>query len=82
MPPGAHIRCMASKRMKEPAVRPSDLPTKIVRASDGSVVRMKVVQANSPTLDDDLLAAFRSNVRRVRTEDRKLDRVAQDAAQG
>lgn len=73
---------MASKRIKPSRVRPSDLPTKIVRASDGSVVRVKVVQANSPTLDDDLLAAFRSNVRRVRAEDRKLDRVAQDAAQG
>lgn len=72
---------MASKRIKAPEVRPSDLPTKLVRASDGTVVRMKVVQASSATLDDDLLAAFRANVRRIKSEGRKHARVEPDAAQ-
>lgn len=73
---------MARKRIQAYAVRPSDLPTKTVRASDGTVVRMKVVQASSSTLDDDLLAAFRANVRRIKSEDRQTERVASDAAQG
>jgi hypothetical protein len=58
-----------------PRVRPSDLPTKIVTAPDGSKVRMKVVQAESPSLAYDLLAAFRSNVRRI-----KADQKAQAAS--
>ncbi|WP_425230046.1 hypothetical protein [Sphingomonas sp.] len=62
-------------------VRPSDLPTKRVRARDGSVVQMKVVQSDSPTLAEDLLAAFRSNVRRIKAEQRKRDRASQNAAQ-
>ncbi|HEU0045025.1 hypothetical protein [Sphingomonas sp.] len=32
---------------------------------------MKLVQASSPTLDQDLLAAFRANVRRVKEGQRK-----------
>ena len=47
-----------------PRVRPSDLPTKRVRAPDGTEVRLKVVQSDSESLPYDLLAAFRSNVRR------------------
>jgi hypothetical protein len=62
-------------------VRPSDLPTKRVTASDGTVVRMKVVQADSPTLGQDLLAAFRSNVRRIKTEQRRQRHGSTDAAQ-
>ena len=62
-------------------VRPSDLATKRVRAPDGSIIQMKVVQADSATLGEDLLAAFRSNVRRVKAEQRKRDRAAQNAAQ-
>ena len=62
-------------------VRPSDLPTKRVRAPDGSVIQMKVVQSESPTLGQDLLAAFRSNVRRIKVEQRRLDRASEDAAQ-
>ena len=58
---------MASKA----EITPRNLPTKIVRAADGTVVRMKVVQADSPTFDHDMLAAFRSNVRRIRAERRK-----------
>lgn len=58
-----------------PRVRPSDLATKIVTAPDGSKVRMKVVQAESPSLPYDLLAAFRSNVRRI-----KADQKAQAAS--
>ncbi|CAN5854657.1 hypothetical protein BH11PSE6_BH11PSE6_19250 [soil metagenome] len=58
--------------------RPSDLPTKRVVASDGSVIQMKVVQAESPTLGADLLAAFRSNVRRIREDRRDRQRAAQN----
>lgn len=49
-------------------VRPSDLPTKRVKAPDGSIIAMKVVQSESPTLPHDLLAAFRSNVRRIKAD--------------
>lgn len=52
-------------------VRPRDLPTKRVTAPDGTVVRMKVVQSESPTLAQDLLAAFRSNVRRIKDDQRR-----------
>ena len=62
-------------------VLPSDLPTKRVVAPDGSVIQMKVVQANSPTFAEDLLAAFRSNVRRIRAEQRRRARAVEDAAQ-
>jgi hypothetical protein len=62
-------------------VRPSDLPNKIVRAPDGQIVRMKVVQADSESLGADLLAAFRSNVRRIRTERARRMRDAADTAQ-
>lgn len=62
-------------------VRASDLPTKRVTAPDGTVVQLKVVQANSPTLGQDLLAAFRSNVRRVREERRDRARAVQDSTQ-
>ena len=58
---------MASKA----EITPSDLPTKIVRAADGTVVRKKVVQSNSETLGEDLQAAFRSNVRRILARRRK-----------
>ena len=56
--------------MSAKKIRPSDLPTKRVTAPDGSVIQMKVVNAESPTLGADLLAAFRSNVRRVRDQRR------------
>lgn len=62
-----------------PNVRPSDLPTKTVRGSDGKIVRMKVVQSESPTLAYDLLAAFRSNVKRIKVNQRKRARAASDA---
>ena len=64
-----------------PKVRPSDLPTKRVRAPDGSIIQMKVVQSDSPTLGLDLLAAFRSNVRRIKTEQRRRASAVRDAAQ-
>lgn len=72
---------MASKSIAAPVVRPSDLPTKRVTASDGTIIRMKVVQANSPTFAQDILAAFRSNVRRVRDDQRKRARADHDTAQ-
>lgn len=55
----------------KPEITPSDLPTKIVRGPDGTTVRMKVVQADSPMFAQELQAAFRSNVRRIRDERRK-----------
>lgn len=74
---------MATKRLAYPVVRAGDLATKVVRAADGTSVRLKVVQADSPTLDLDLLAAFRANVRRVKDEQRKrLRAVPVDPAQG
>jgi len=68
-------------RQRSKRVRASDLPTKRVTAPDGTVVQLKVVQANSPTLAQDLLAAFRSNVRRVREERRDRTRAVQDSTQ-
>lgn len=61
-------------------VRPSDLPTKTVRAPSGEVVRLKVVKADSETLGEDLLAAFRSNVRSIRENRRRKRHDAPDAA--
>lgn len=62
-------------------VRPSDLPTKTVRAPDGSIVKLKVVKSDSETLAQDLLAAFRSNVRSIRESRRRKANDAADAAQ-
>ena len=67
--------------MSTKKIRPSDLPTKRVTAPDGSVIQMKVVNAESPTLGADLLAAFRSNVRRIRDERRTRTRDDQDSPQ-
>lgn len=66
---------------KAKVIRSSDLPTKRVRALDGTVIHMKVVQSDSPTLGLDLLAAFRSNVRRIKDEQRRQRRAREDAAQ-
>lgn len=65
-----------SKQLK--TVRPSDLQTKRIRAPDGSMVSVKVVQSDSDTLEADFLAAFRSNVRRVR--DARRERIVNAAA--
>lgn len=62
-------------------VRPSDLPTKRVRAPDGTIYTMKVVKSDSPTLGLDLVAAFQSNVKRIRMERRNKDRVGKNAAE-
>jgi len=67
--------------MSRRKVRPSDLPTKTVRAPDGKIVRLKVVKADSKTLGEDLLAAFRSNVRGIREGRRRKPQHAPDAAQ-
>jgi hypothetical protein len=58
------VEIYMSKPLK--IVRPSDLKTKRMRAPDGSMVVVKVVQSDSESLESDFLAAFRSNVRRVR----------------
>ncbi len=68
---------MASKATK---IRPSDLPTKIVHGPNGEKIRVKVIQSESPTLAYDLLAAFRSNVRRIKDDQRKRARAANDSA--
>jgi len=57
-------------------VRPSDLETRRLRAPDGSLITVKVVKSDSDTLEWDFLAAFRSNVRRVREERRERAGVA------
>jgi hypothetical protein len=61
-------------------VRPSDLQTKTVRSPEGELVRLKVVKADSKTLGDDLLAAFRSNVRGIRESRRRKSNDARDAS--
>ena len=66
---------------KAKQIRASDLPTKRVRAADGTVVQVKVVQSNSPTLAHDLLAAFRSNVRRIKADQRRQSRESADSPQ-
>ena len=72
----AYLSFMSSKIKK---VRPSDLPTKRVRAPDGTLVSVKVVKSDSSTLGLDFLAAFQSNVTRVRAQ-QKQKRAATDAA--
>lgn len=67
---------MASK----PEITPRDLPTKTVRSVDGTVVRLKVVQSDSATLGADLLAAFQSSVRRIRSRRRKAAGAREDPA--
>ncbi len=67
--------------IKAKQIRASDLPTKRVRAADGTLVQMKVVQSDSPTLAHDLLAAFRSNVRRIKADQRRQRREGADASQ-
>lgn len=57
--------------MKKKTLTPSDLPNKKVKSPDGSFVNMKVVQSDSEHLGEELLAAFRSNVRRIVDERRK-----------
>jgi hypothetical protein len=63
-----------------PDIRPSDLPTKQVIAPDGSLYPMKVVQSESPTLPYDILAAFRWNVKRIRSEQEMVRRGENDPA--
>jgi hypothetical protein len=58
-------------RQAKNGTSPRDLPFKTVEGPDGTKVRVKVVLADSKTLASDLLAAFRSNVRRVREEQRQ-----------
>lgn len=52
-------------------LRPSDLPTKRMRAPDGRIIAVKVVKSDSENLEGEILAAFQSNVRRVREERRE-----------
>jgi hypothetical protein len=65
---------------KAPKISPSDLPTKKMRAPDGTLYSMKVVQSDSATLGLDLQAAFRWNVSRIRAEQRKRARAENNAA--
>ena len=55
-----------------------DIPFKTVEGPEGRKVRVKVVQAESKTLASDLLAAFRSNVRRVREDKRRAENADAD----
>jgi hypothetical protein len=65
---------------KAPKIRPSDLPNKTVHGPNGERLLVKVIQSESPTLAYDLLAAFRSNVRRIKQDQRKRARAANDSA--
>lgn len=58
---------MTAGKPKKKAV---DLPTKYVRAADGRIVQMKVVDADSGSFAADFLAAFNANVKRVRSSRR------------
>ena len=80
LPNRNNLHYLANMTEKTKKVRPSDLPTKRVRAPDGTVVSLKVVKADSPTLGLDLLAAFQSNVTRVRAEQKRRQRAGTDAA--
>jgi len=42
-------------------------------SQDGGTLRVRVVDADSPSFAADFQAAFRANVRRVRRENRLLD---------
>lgn len=68
---------MRARKLKKTA---SDLPTKRVRAPDGTVVQMKVVRADSGSFATDFLTAFNANVKRVRSGKGKARR-DQDAAE-
>ncbi len=59
--------------------KPSELPSKWVRTPDGERIHLKVVESDSETLGEDLLAAFRSNVRSM-LEARRKRRNAPDAS--
>lgn len=67
---------------KKQEVRASDLQTKRVRSPGGKWISVKVVKSDSETLEADLLAAFRSNVRRVRDDRREREMNAAVASNG
>lgn len=71
---------MAS-RAKDEQGRPGDLPTERILRSDGTFVEKKAVQADSPTFAQDMLAAFRWNVQRIR-EDQRRRGIGEDVAEG
>jgi hypothetical protein len=54
-----------------PAAKPSKARYRTARM-DGNVVRVRVVDADSPTFGADFEAAFRANVRRARQHNRAL----------
>ncbi len=45
---------------------------KTVKAANGDRIRLRVLDAESDAFADDLLHAFRANVRRAREENRKV----------
>ena len=44
-----------------------------IASNDGESIRVRIVDADSPTFGADFTSAFRDNVRRVRKENRMLD---------
>lgn len=44
---------------------------------DGRKVRIRIVDADSPTFDADFLSSFRANVRHARAENRALRKAAE-----
>lgn len=54
------------------AGKSSEVTMRTVRDSEGRSHRVRVIDVNSKTFSDDLLAVFKSNVSRARREGRKL----------
>ena len=52
--------------------KPSRRRYRVATAPDGSKVRIRTIDADSPTFTADLLDMFRENVRRARAENKAL----------
>lgn len=57
--------------MKKKERNTRDLPDKKIKTPDGNYITMKVVQSDSEHLKEDLLTAFRSNVARIISKQRR-----------
>jgi hypothetical protein len=57
---------------KKPKARRGSVREKLLRDSEGRIVRIAALDANSPTFADDLTAVFARNVAKARRENRRL----------
>jgi hypothetical protein len=53
--------------------KPSKPKFRVVR-KDGQVVKLRVIDADSPSFSADLTASFQANVRRARKENRAIEK--------